>query len=90
MLPANTPIHADGSPITTGAFQQWVGRAVGAMRGAAQSAIAEPPRMTTLSVWYSGLLLDPTEFSQQLSQLQLSLQNAGTPARTHEKTPTRQ
>jgi len=42
--------------------------------------MAEPEITTTHSVWYGGMIVDPSEFSQQLCKMQLSLQN-GAPAK---------
>ncbi len=39
------------------------------------------PETPPQSVWYSGLVIEPTEFSGQLASLQLSLQGANSAAR---------
>lgn len=49
--------------------------------------MVDAPRMPADSVWYNGLILDPTDFSEQLGRLQLSLQNAA--ERKNEATPAR-
>ena len=67
-------------PVPAQGIQRWLQKAVEVVRGAAQSAMAEPEITTTHSVWYGGMIVDPSEFSQQLCKMQLSLQN-GAPAK---------
>jgi hypothetical protein len=43
-------------------------------------SLAAPPVAVQPSVWYSGLGIEPLEFTEQLSRLQTSLSFAGTVA----------
>jgi hypothetical protein len=76
MLPQNASFPEAAPPSVESGVRQWVDRAVGVVREAARSAMIEAPRLPAESVWYTGLVLDPNDFSAQLGRLQLSLQNA--------------
>ncbi len=54
----------------------------GRLQSLAQGFLAAPPAEPTASDWYTGLVIDPADFSKQLSNLHVSVQQANAAART--------
>ena len=44
-----------------------------------RAALVTPVATEESSIWYSGLVIEPTEFSNQLARLQVSLQGSSAP-----------
>ncbi len=62
----------------------WLERAkafAGRLQGMKTDFFPGPPTEPVASIWYSGLVIEPAEFSQQLANLHMSMQQANMGAR---------
>ena len=55
-------------------IQRWAQKALEFVRTAVQASDAEPALFAQRPIWDAGMFPDPSEFSQQLGRLQMSLQ----------------
>jgi len=76
------PYDSSFDPGTPGNTWMERGRTLaGRLEGLRAELFAVPSVEPTSSVWYSGLVIDPTDFSQQLASLNTSMQQANAQAR---------